>query len=115
LLEAVACGRRLGAHLAKAEPRRSRGAVQWCERGPSLAPPLRARLRELLWSAAGPDRNAAALQRAIAECAVLRATGWQARVALALLQAAVQRGHCLGAHHRSDSAASMRWRMAIES
>ena len=69
------------------------------------------RLRELLWTAMGPQRDGASLQRALAECGVMRAYGWQARLASELISAAQRRGSSLGAHYRTDDARTMRNRM----
>jgi L-aspartate oxidase len=112
LLEGVACGRRLGAQLAAAGLLQHRGAARWHERGaPLLLPQLR-RLRDLLWGAMGPQRDGASLQRAFAECGVMRANGWQARLAAELISAAQRRGRNLGAHCRTDDVRTMRSRMA---
>lgn len=102
LLEGIACGRRLGAQLAAAEPRPARGIVTWHERGAPLPSAQLLRLRELLWTAMGPQRDGASLQRALAECGVMRAYGWQARLASELISAAQRRSSSLGAHSRSD-------------
>jgi L-aspartate oxidase len=112
LLEGVACGRRLGARLSAPALPAPGGAAQWCERGGTLPPAQLARLRALLWSAAGPLRNAPGLRGALAECAELTPAGWQARLAGALLGAALRRQQSLGAHCRSDAGSSMRYRMA---
>ena len=114
LLEAVACGRRLGTHLAQGPRTVACRPSRWCERKPSLQGRDLALVRELLWSAAGPVRHAAALRRALVECAALATTGWQAELALALMRAALLRDQSLGAHHRSDAPATMRRRMAAE-
>jgi L-aspartate oxidase len=111
LLEAVACGRRLGARLAQCVPRsQPSGAVRWAERGRPLPVAQLQRLRQLLTHAAGPLRDGAGLRRALAECGAMRDSGWQARVAHALLAAAVARGESLGAHYRSDDAPVVRER-----
>lgn len=112
LLEGAACGRLLGKRLSiHAVPARH-GPSHWYERGASLPPMQLNGLRALLWSAAGPMRNGAGLRRALAECAAQQASGWQARLAIALLSAALQRGQSLGAHYRTDTAPTMRCRMA---
>lgn len=101
LLEGVACGRRIGARLSGVAAPMPRGAARWHERGASLAPELLERVRTLLWRTAGPWRNGASLRSAAAECATLRAAGWQARLAGALVAAALQRRNSLGAHYRT--------------
>jgi L-aspartate oxidase len=111
LLEGVACGRRLGARLSTGGLPAPRGVARWCGRGDALQAAQLERLRALLWSAAGPLRTGPGLRGALAECAAWAPTGWQARLACAMLQAALRRTRSLGAHHRSDGA-SMRYRMA---
>jgi L-aspartate oxidase len=111
LLEGVAHGRRLGAHLCGRARHAAPGASRWCERGAPLAPAQLERLRTLLWSAAGPQRDGAGLRQALAECMSLRA-GWQARLASLLVAAALERRNSLGAHHRTDVTGTMRSRMA---
>lgn len=111
LLEGIACGRRLGAHLASTPPQQASGIVRWHERGGSLPLAQLGRLRHLLWTAMGPQRDGASLQRAFAECGVMRAYGWQARLASELISAAQRRGSSLGAHYRTDDARTMRNRM----
>jgi len=103
LLEAVACGRRLGRVLAgSGVPRGERGAVRWVERGASLEDGQLVALRELLWLAAGPVREAARLRDAWRVCAAMADAGWQARLAKSLLRAARLRRRSLGAHCRED-------------
>ena len=102
LLEGVACGRRLGARLADLRTSAARGVSHWCERGVPLAPTRLERLRTLMWTVAGPERDGADLRRALAECASLQADGWQARLASAVFAAASQRHGSLGAHYRTD-------------
>ncbi|MDR7099024.1 L-aspartate oxidase [Lysobacter niabensis] len=112
LLEGVACGRRLGARLSTQVLPAPRGAARWHAHGEALPAAQLERLRALLWSAAGPLRTGPGLRGALAECAAWVPTGWQARLACALLEAALRRTRSLGAHHRSDAEASMRYRMA---
>lgn len=111
LLEGVACGRRLGAWLSAHPSPAAHGPPGWRERGASLSPVQLHRLRALLWSAAGPLRNASGLRHALSACAEQQASGWQARLAMALLDAALQRPQSLGAHWRTDTAPTMRQRM----
>lgn len=101
LLKGVACGRRIGARLSGLAVPMPRGTARWHERGASLAPEPLERVRTLLWRTAGPQRNGASLRSAAAECASLRAAGWQARLASALVAAALQRRDSLGAHYRT--------------
>jgi L-aspartate oxidase len=103
LLEGVLCGRRLGRVLAAAEPRPGRrGEYRWIERGDSLSPPQLTALGDLLWRTAGPVREASSLRDAWRTCAAAADAGWQARLAKALLRAALLRKHSLGAHCRHD-------------
>ncbi len=102
LLEAVAGGRRLGARLATAAPLPASGGHHWIERGAALPPENLHALRELLWQAAGPVREAAALRDAWRLCAAAAATGWQMRLAKELLRAMRLRRRSLGAHWRED-------------
>ncbi len=102
LLEAVAAGRRLGAVLAAATPSPAAGAHRWVERGASLAPESLSALRDLLWLAAGPVREGAVLREAWRVCAAEAGTGWQMRLAQALLHAMRLRRRSLGAHWRED-------------
>jgi L-aspartate oxidase len=102
LLEAVACGRRLGAMLAASMPEATTGAHRLIERGAALPVESLRALRELMWRAAGPVREAAALRDAWRACTAAIDTGWQTRLAAALLQAMRLRGHSLGAHWRED-------------
>jgi L-aspartate oxidase len=101
LLEAVLCGRRLGRMLAVAAPRSGHGGYRWIERGDSLASGQLVALRELLWHAAGPVREASLLRDAWRACAAANG-GWQVRLAMALLRAAWLRKRSLGAHCRHD-------------
>ncbi|MDE3072943.1 MAG: FAD-dependent oxidoreductase [Pseudomonadota bacterium] len=104
LLEGVLCGRRVGALLAGVDaPAAGRGAYRWVERGSSLSPAALGALRELLWQAAGPVREATGLRHALRTCAARRDEGWQMGLAQHLLAAALERGESLGAHHRSDA------------
>lgn len=103
LLEGVLCGRRLGAALAHLDVgAEGRGAQHWIERGVGLDIGQMAALRDLLWRAAGPVREAASLHDAWRACASLANAGWQARLAKALLRAALLRKLSLGAHYRCD-------------
>jgi len=104
LLEAVVCGRRLGALLAgPAGVGVTAAGAQRVERGDALAAAELAALRELLWLAAGPQREPTTMRRALATVAVLATHGWQARLAQQLLLAALQRPSSLGAHHCSSA------------
>jgi len=61
---------------------------------------------ELLWQNLGPVRSANGLDRALAAIAndpTLNAS-WRGELARALLTAARQRGHSIGAHYRADAA-----------
>ncbi len=111
LLEGVACGRRLGEQLSTRALPRGHGPSHWRERGASLPPEQLKRLRALMWSAAGPLRSGAELRRALGECAAQQSSGWQARLAIAVLDAALKRRESLGAHFRTDTAPTMRYRM----
>jgi L-aspartate oxidase len=103
LLEGVLCGRRLGRILAAAEPSPGgRGEYRWIERGGSLSPPQLTALGDLLWRTAGPVREASSLREAWRTCAAVADAGWQARLARALLRAALLRRRSLGAHCRHD-------------
>ena len=111
LLEGVACGRRLGERLSTQALPVAHGPFQWRERGVSLPQEQLQRLRALMWSAAGPLRSGAGLRNALSECAAQAPSGWQARLAIAMLDAALQRTESLGAHYRTDAAPTMRYRM----
>jgi L-aspartate oxidase len=103
LLEGVLCGQRLGRVLRTAVAAdRGAGPLRVIERGASLSPAELAGLRALLWRAAGPRREAAALRDAWRICAALADAGWQARLAKALLRAMRLRRRSLGAHWRED-------------
>ena len=103
LLEGVACGRRLGAALARVAPSHGGpGSHRWVERGAGLPSPQLAALRALLWQAAGPVREASSLRDAWRTCAAALDAGWQMRLATSLLRAAVLRRRSLGAHCRQD-------------
>jgi L-aspartate oxidase len=105
LLEGVACGRRLGARLASL-PVVAMGqrGTRWIERGPALGNDQRSTLRQLMWEAAGPQRDAMTLRKALRRCAAWH--GWQARLAEAVLLAALRRDESLGAHCRRDAVAA---------
>lgn len=99
LLEGVVFGRRLGAELARACPPPLRaGAPRRVLRGRGLDEVALQRLRVLLSAAAGPVRTAAGLDAALEEAEGLAETGWQARLAVAVLRAASRRRGSLGAH-----------------
>lgn len=102
LLEAVACGCRLGAALAKAEPVTAGGAARWVERGAALPPENLPTLRDLMWAAAGPVREATGLRDAWQVCTAAADSAWQMRLAQALLRAMRLRSGSLGAHWRED-------------
>ena len=114
LLEGVACGRRLGVRLARMPRPATRGPVRVRALGPSLPAMSLARLRDVSWNAVGPLRDGAGLRAARAHCLALQDGGWQARVALALVDAALARGDSLGAHHRTDAHGVLpRMRLAV--
>lgn len=99
LLEGVVSGRRLGACLAKAAPPPVRaGASRRVLRGPGLDAAGLAHLRRLLSEAGGPVRTAAALEAALAETRALAGAGWQAELAVGILEAARRRPRSLGTH-----------------
>jgi L-aspartate oxidase len=103
LLEGVLCGRRLGALLAGQRPRwHDPVPARWRERGPSLDPNALTALRKLLWTAAGPVREATGLRDAWRICHTIAPPGWQAGLAKALLRSALLRKRSLGAHCRRD-------------
>jgi L-aspartate oxidase len=58
-----------------------------------------------MWHAAGPVRSTGRLQEAVARTAVMGEAGWQARLANAILVAALDRPASLGAHWRIDDGA----------
>ena len=106
LLEGVVCGRRTGQVVAR-RPRASArpGATSHLlKRGPGLDAADRAALRGWLWRAAGPVRAEEAMRRAQEELRALADEGWEARLAVALLGAALRRPGNLGAHWRDDGA-----------
>lgn len=105
LLEGVLCGRRVGESLARlphATP--TAGGHRWIERGANLPPAAETALRDLLWQAAGPERDANGLKKALQTCATWQTDGWQAQLAHCLMTAALQRDRSLGAHYRIDAA-----------
>lgn len=114
LLEGVACGRRLGMLLAAAagahEGCRGVGSLStsqcWVALGDNLPEPSLQVLRELLWQAAGPVREAASLRDAWRTCGAIASQGWQARLAQLVLRAARLRKLSLGAHCRRDRGCS---------
>ncbi len=106
LLEGLVFGHRLGRRMAvRAPPRAARGAYAWAGHGDPAAAQALQRLRALLWNAFGPVRDAdglhAARRRLHGEA---DAYGWQGRLAIRLLDAALRRDASLGAHYRSDAA-----------
>ncbi|HEY5611973.1 MAG TPA: L-aspartate oxidase [Lysobacter sp.] len=104
LLEGVVYGRRVGRHLARScRPAPEGGAGLLVERGAGLTGDGCARLRETMWNAAGPVRTGAMMAKAMAELDPLAAVGWEARVAHALLAAALDNPCSLGAHWRDDA------------
>ncbi|HEY9110886.1 MAG TPA: L-aspartate oxidase [Rhodanobacteraceae bacterium] len=107
LLEGVACGRRLGARLGRLPaPAGSNGDTRWIERGAPVDPAVLADLHHVMWDACGPQRDAATLANALRTMACWQ--GWQARLAEAILRAALQRRDSLGAHFRTDAGATSR-------
>ena len=103
LLEGIAFGRRLGALLAVST---LPGPVALESRhapGPALPPARLDALRELLWQELGPIRSPAGMQRALRLAREWAPEGWQARLAAALIEAALMRRERLGAHWRTDS------------
>ncbi len=98
LLEGIAFGRRLGGWLAAAAAPPATGAPEWRGLGAGLPPPRLAQLRELLWQVAGPLRSRSGLRRGLDGCIDWSGEGWQARLALAMLAAALRRPDSLGAH-----------------
>lgn len=98
LLEGIAHGRHLGGRLALAAGTPGREAAEWRELGAGLAPARLAELRALLWEAAGPLRTVAGLRHALDVCIGWGGEGWQARLAVAMLAAALRRRDSLGAH-----------------
>lgn len=106
LLEGLVFGHRLGRRMAvRAPPRAARGAYAWAIQGDPAGAQALQHLRALLWNAFGPVRDARGLHAARRH---LRddagACGWQGRLAIRLLDAALRRDASLGAHHRSDAA-----------
>ena len=114
LLEGVLCGRRLGTALAMRDGWPARGSSRWIERGTGLDEHRLRWLRQLLWNAAGPVRTRRDLADAWAACLQAGREGWQARLAGAIVQAALRRDRSLGAHWREDdTSASIPERMAV--
>lgn len=104
LLEGVVFGRRLGALLRQLPvPDGGGGRHRIVRRPPALAPAGLMQLRMLMSHAMGPVRSEASLTAALETCAALAARGWQARLAQAMLAAALQRRSSLGAHYRCDT------------
>jgi len=107
LLEGVVFGRRLGAWLADQRAvQTTSGAEHLLALGPALDAAGWQRLRDLLWQHLGPVRSARGLDTALATIArdPILAASWPGELARALLTAARQRGHSIGAHYRSDDA-----------
>lgn len=104
LLEAVVFGRRLGAHLARGGGAVPAGPEREVCLGPRLAALELAQLRLGMWRAAGPVRDARGLQDVLEKARAWSGRGWQARLGVAILAAALGRRHSLGAHWRSDAA-----------
>lgn len=103
LLEGVVFGRRLGARLrAGTGNDGSKRPLTWVQRAESLGDAQRVQLRTLMMEAMGPLRSGAGLSAALADCETLAAIGWEGQLAQALLAAALQRQHSLGAHFRAD-------------
>ena len=107
LLEGVAFGRRLGAWLARHELAPVAAAGEWITLGNGASPCDLRMLRSTLAHSLGPVRNGHGLRRALAEIAATPglAGAWQGRLATKLLQAALARRDCLGAHWREDAPA----------
>ena len=105
LLEGLVFGHRLGRQFAEAGvlPMPARGTHVWTGSGPAAGAEAMARLRLLLWNALGPVRDGTALAatRRMLE-ADADGHGWQGRLAVRMLAAALDRGGSLGAHYRSD-------------
>ena len=107
LLEGVVFGRQLGTWLAHAPAAPAApGAPQTLALGASLDGPGRQYLRELLWQHLGPVRSGSGLDSALAAIANTPAlnASWPGELARALLAAARQRQHSIGAHYRADAA-----------
>lgn len=103
LLEGVVCGRWLGTHLQRAASRRGSQGFRAVELDAGLQDQALATLRQELWQAAGPVRTKASLATATRRTRDMASTGWQARVAHAVLRAAMRRRASLGAHWRADA------------
>jgi L-aspartate oxidase len=104
LLEGVVFGRRLGRWLSQsARPGRRVASVNAVTAAPADADQLQI-LRDLMWSTAGPLREATALQDSIdrLRSPVGPGTTLQGTVALAVMQGALGREASLGAHARMD-------------
>lgn len=116
LLEGVVFGRRLGRHLSSLRASRRTPAARdshLVERGPCMAAGSLARLRDLMWHAAGPLRCGSTLADAERQLRVMATDGWQSRVAHAVVAAALRNTGRLGAHWRSDLAADVPLRTAM--
>lgn len=77
--------------------------MRMVERGPGLGNAEKTALQTAMWEAAGPVRSADAMRDALATLRRLSMSGWEARVACALLNAALSNPHNLGAHWREDT------------
>ena len=106
LLETVVFGGRTAAHIAS-------GAHQPAESDPHaiavdcarFAPPTHAALQDLMWNAAGMERDARRMRHGLATLRSWRTTDEgspSARVAALMLEAALAREESRGAHFRSD-------------
>ncbi len=105
LLEGVVCGLRVGRQLARhtqAAPQPC-GRTQLRERGAGLATEPYALLRDTMWRAAGPVRSASTMARAMRVLRPLSELSWEARLASAVLAAALHSPRNLGAHFRDDT------------
>lgn len=102
LLEGVVCGRRLGAHLRHQASRVDADTFTEASPGAGLDPHVLETLRERMWAAAGPVRTRPGMEAAAALLAGMADEGWQARVAYAIVAAALRRATSLGAHWRAE-------------
>lgn len=100
LLECVVMGHRLGRTLAHADPSPPRsGPVRLCAGGDAIgADGLRA-LRALMWSVAGPVRSPAQIASTLEHVPSGCAASGEARIARAILEAALANRRSVGAHY----------------
>lgn len=98
LLEAVVCGRRLGAHLRHQAKYAETGTFAEVSRGAGLDLHAVETLRAQMWAAAGPVRTPSRMEATAALLAEMAHAGWQARIAHAVVAAALRRTASLGAH-----------------